>query len=377
MPALRSYLFLVACCLFSVLPATAQVSPSIQDYLSSVPATDRGKLEEALKDAGGNGKELGGALKEASETEQGDVAYLIKEMPHLDRLEMTSAVLLEHVREAQRARKESFAKALSESLYQEHLLTYRLDEEPCEAWRKSLREEFTPLIKGCQGPLEAARCVNRWVAKNIKRVGSRYFGPEQSPLMTLARNKGTPAEVAVLTTAILRSLGIACRMASLGARDRDDPLYAWIEVCSSEVWVPLYPFDPKRFGKGPGCDFIPVVSTSSGFGPVLVTERYTPVGQARLVLKEKGKPLAGFKDFSISVITGGAFKPLDELAALFPDEELKTDSAGTFACTLGQGRYLAVAGKRDSLGNPDVVLKEFMVAPKQTAEVELDLGEKR
>lgn len=363
--------------LFPALLASAQVSPRVQDYLALVPASGRGKIEEALKDAGGNYPELGGALKEASEAERSDVAYLISEMPHLDRLEMTKTVLLEHVREAQGARKGSFAKALPESIYREHLLTYRLDEEPCEAWRKTLREEFTPRIKGCRGPLEAARGVNRWVAKNINRAGSRYFGPEQAPLMTFARKKGTPAEVAVLTTAVLRSLGIACRMASLGGRDRDDPLYAWIEVYSSGVWAPLYPFEPNRFGKHPGCDFVPVVATSSGFRPILVTERYTPVGQARLVLKEKGKPLAGFKDFSISVISKGAFKPLDELAALFPDEELKTDSAGTFACTLGQGKYLLVAGQRDSEGNPAVVWKEFTVVPGQAAGIELDLSQQK
>ncbi len=365
--------YLIAILVFP-LGASAQAPFTIQDCLSLVPKAKQAELEEALKDAGRNYSELGGALKEAPPEEREDVAYLIKEMPHLDRLEMTSTVLLEHVRESQRARKESFAKALPENIYREHLLTYRLDEEPCEAWRKALREEFTPLIQKAKGPLEAAKLVNQWVARRIKRAESRYFGPEQSPLMTLGRKKGTPAEIAVLTTAILRSLGIACRMASLGGRDRDDPLYAWLEVYSAGVWAPLYPFDPKRFGKGPKCDFVPVVSTSSGFRPVLVTERYTQTGKVKIVMKEKGKPLKGFKDFSISVITKGAFKPLDDLAALLPDEDLTTDSTGTFLCILGQGKYLLVAGKRDSDGNPTVVLKEFTVVPAQTAEVELDLG---
>jgi hypothetical protein len=346
-------------------------------YLSLIPEAQRGKLGEALLDAGGNWRELAEALTAASEGQRSDVVYLINEMPHLDRLEMTKATLLEHVREADGARKGMFAKALPESLYREHLLTYRLDEEPCEAWRKPLRERFAPIVSKARGPLEAARLMNRWVAKNIKRCESRYFGPEQSPRATLTRKKGTQAEIAVLTTAALRSVGLPCRMATLGGRDRDDPLYSWLEVYSAGVWAPLYPLDPGRFGKSPAEKFIPLVATSSGFKPILVTGRYTQTGRVRLVLKEKGERLSKFKGFSVSVVTDGAFKPLDDLGSRFEDGELQTDSAGSFSCELGKGRFLAVAGKRDPDGNPSLVMKEFVVLPGQTTEVELDLAEKK
>jgi hypothetical protein len=346
-------------------------------YLSLIPEAQRERLGEALVDAGGNWRELAEALKEASEAQRSDVVYLINEMPHLDRLEMTKATLLEHVREADEARKGMFAKALPESLYREHLLTYRLDEEPCEAWRKPLRERFAPIVSKARGPLEAARLVNRWVAKNIKRCEPRYFGPEQSPRATLTRKKGTQAEIAVLTTAALRSVGLPCRMATLGGRDRDDPLYSWLEIYSAGVWAPLYPLDPGWFGKSPAAEFIPLVATSSGFKPILVTGRYTQTGRVRLVLKEKGGLLSKFKGFSVSVVTDGAFKPLDDLASRFEDGELQTDSAGSFSCELGQGHYLAVAGKRDPDGNPSLVMKEFVVVPGQTTEVELDLAEKK
>jgi len=346
-------------------------------YLSLISEAQRGKLGEALVDAGGNWRELAEALKEASEDQRNDVVYLINEMPHLDRLEMTKATLIEHVREADEARKGMFAKALPESLYREHLLTYRLDEEPCEAWRKPLRERFAPIVSKARGPLEAAKLVNRWVAKNIKRCEPRYFGPEQSPRATLTRKKGTQAEIAVLTTAALRSVGLPCRMATLDGKDRDDPLYSWLEVYSAGVWATLYPLDPGRFGKSPAAKFIPLVATSSGFKPILVTGRYTQTGKVRLVLKEKGELLSKFKGFSVSVVTDGAFKPLDDLGSLFEDGELQTDSTGSFSCELGKGRYLAVAGKRDPDGNPSFIMKGFVVVPGQTTEVELDLAGKQ
>lgn len=381
-----SFLLLVACGLFSLTIASRAMSsdvvpPSSHDpfyeYIAFAPSDQHGKLREALADAGENWRELGETFRNAREEEWPDIGYLISEMPHLDRLEMTSTVLLEHVREAQRARKESFAKALPESLYREHLLTYRLDEEPCEAWRKPLRERFAPIVSKARGPLEAAKLVNRWVAKNIERCESRYFGPEQSPRATLTRKKGTQAEIAVLTTAALRSVGLPCRMATLGGRDRDDPLYSWLEIYSAGVWAPLYPLDPGRFGKSPAAVFIPLVVTSSGFKPILVTGRYTQTGKVRLVLKEKGGLLPKFKGFSVSVVTDGAFKPLDDLGSLFEDGELQTDSTGSFSCELGKGRYLAVAGKRDPDGNPSFVMKEFVVVPGPTTEVELDLAEKK
>jgi hypothetical protein len=135
--------------------------------------------------------------------------------------------------------------------------------------------------------------------------------------------------------------------------------------------------DPGRFGKSPAEKFIPLVATSSGFKPILVTGRYTQTGRVRLVLKEKGERLSKFKGFSVSIVTDGAFKPLDDLGSRFEDGELQTDSAGSFSCELGKGRFLAVAGKRDPDGNPSLVMKEFVVVPGQTTEVELDLAEKK
>jgi hypothetical protein len=144
-----------------------------------------------------------------------------------------------------------------------------------------------------------------------------------------------------------------------------------------KAWAPLYPMDPGRFGKSPATEFVPLVATSSGFNPILVTGRYTQTGKVRLVLKEKGKLLSKFKGFSVSVVTDGAFKPLDDLGSLFEDGELQTDSTGSFSCELGKGRYLAVAGKRDPDGNPSFVMKGFIVVPGPTTEVELELAGKQ
>lgn len=361
--------------LFAQPAGTAPGAKELVSYLSLVPDSIRPALGEALKDAGGNWKELALALDEAGPEGRQDVLYLINQMPHLDRLEITKAALLEHVREAESARKGAFAQAIPDSIYQEHLLTYRLDEEPCEAWRKALREYFTPMVAKADGPLGVAQAVNQWVAKNVKSAESHYFGPEQSPLMTLARKKGTLPEIAVLTTAVLRSLGIPCRMASLGGRGPEDVLGSWIEVYSAGAWAPLYPLDPGRFGKPPRTDFIPVVATTSGFKTILVTTSYTRTGKARIVLQEQGKALKRFKGFSVSVISQGAFQPLDELGALFSDQEIQTDSSGVFSCDLGGGRYLAIAGKRDPDGNPLVVMKAFAVLPGRTSDVVLDLGQ--
>lgn len=352
--------------------ASAQpfASPQDSSLLALAPDSLRPAFDSALLDAGQNWPELAFALADARPEHRSEVMWLINSMPHLDRLEMTRAVLLEHVEYAHIGAA-SFRYRAPDSLFRDYILTYRVSDEPVTAWRKLFYDRFAPMVRRARTPADAARTINRWIAGNVRPARRGFFGPMKSPELVLSSGSGTNEEIAVLAAAILKSLGVPSRRAKvpwLGAQDNDA---SWLEIYSEGRWLPCYPLAPKAFGdfgwlECEHDDNVTVAVVTSAFDQQLVTPSYTAGAQVRVLLTASGAPLPGFGNFAFSVFNAGAWRPLDELSTV-------TDSSGTFECFLGNGRYLLVAGQRGPRGDAYVVSQVIKVEPDLPLDIALDL----
>ncbi|MEA3408824.1 MAG: transglutaminase-like domain-containing protein, partial [Candidatus Eisenbacteria bacterium] len=296
---------------------------------------------------------------------------LVNGMPHLDRLEMTAETLLEHVEYAYRVRTE-MPYDVPDAMFEPYILTYRVEEEPVDPWRAELHGRFAPLAAAERTVEATARAINRELAAAVSEREKEFFGPRQSPLLTLRSGRGTDAEISILAAAAMKAVGIASRQAGVPALGSEEGAATWIEVFTGERWVPLYPLEPAAFG-----DFsfterehwrnVTVVVTRSAFEELLVTEAYTDTGTVELSFVADGEPAAGFEHFSISVLNRGALVPLDALDAV-------ADEAGQFTATLGNGRYIIQAGTRDENGNPFVMLRDISLPPGSTKRLAFDVS---
>ncbi len=341
------------------------------EVLLLAPRASRDEFGRSLADAGSNWTELANAVRELEGEEREACIRLVNGMPHLDRLEMTEETLLEHVEYAYRARTE-MPYAVPDAMYEPYILTYRVEEEPVDAWRAELWERFAPVAQSERTAEATARAINRELAAAVSEREKELFGPRQSPLLTLRSGRGTDAEISILAAAAMKAVGIPSRQAGVPALGSEEGAASWIEVFTGEQWVPLYPLEPDAFG-----DFsftekehwrnVTLVITRSAFEELLVTENYTEVGTVELSFISGGKPAAAFEHFSISVLNRGALVPLDALDAV-------ADDNGQFTATLGNGRYIIQAGTRDESGNPFVMMRHISLTPGSTKRLAFDIS---
>jgi len=341
------------------------------DLLLLASRDTRDEFGQSLADAGSNWTELADAVRELDGEQREACIRLINGMPHLDRLEMTAETLLEHIQYAYRVRT-GMPYAVPDAMYEPYILTYRVEEEPVDAWRAELWERFAPLAESERTIEATARAINRELAAAVSEREKEFFGPRQSPLLTLRSGRGTDTEISILAAAAMKAVGIPSRQASVPALGSEEGAASWIEVFTGEQWVPLYPLEPDAFG-----DFsfterehwrnVTVVVTRSAFEKLQVTESYTEVGTVELSFVSGGEPAAGFEHFSISVLNRGALVPLDAL-------DVAADDDGQFTAMLGNGRYIIQAGTRDESGNPLVMMRHISLTPGSTKRLAFDVS---
>ncbi|MBD3368429.1 MAG: hypothetical protein GF405_09715 [Candidatus Eisenbacteria bacterium] len=354
---------LIAFALILAAAAEAEGPAWSPDVLELVAEEDREALASALDDAGTNAPELADALAQLTGEERDAALWLIERMPHLDRLEMTTGALTEHVSVAFETR-----GGLPDSLFLPYVLTYRIDREPVEAWRGPLRDLWFEE----EAPRRLAARINEAIAAAVSERERGFFGPLQPPLFTLAAGSGTETEIAILTTAALRAVGLPCRRVRTPVRGSADGSMSWIEFHNGATWVPLYPLEPASLGDVGRVErdhraSVSIVEASAGFETRLVTERYTSTANLELTFLSSGGPAAGFEHFSISVFSEGALVPLDALGAA-------ADEDGRFVAELGDGRYVVAAGVRDEQGDPLVKMLEVRLEPGDERSLAFDVS---
>ncbi len=331
------------------------------------------ELFEVYADAVGNWHELAGFVERFEGDMRADAVWLVRTMPHLDRMLATEEILAEHLEYAWKARKAA-PWGIPEDMFRPYILSYRISYEPVTPWRKLFWSEFSERAFVTGDIRTAARMVNEWVAENIDTAGYEFFGGMRTPDQTYFGRRGTSHERSALTTAILMSLGIPGRNASIRTSRGSGAGMSWVEIYDSKVeeWVPLYPRDPEKFAdkgfpeeKFPGG--MTVVSVSGGFDYDLVTSDYAPTGYLEAKFTRGGNPAVNWEHFAVTVFGGGAYWPLDEIGA-------KADSAGKFEIELAVGEYLFQNGMRDQTGSVWVRTLPFEIAKEETTRLEIEVS---
>ncbi|MFQ5906113.1 MAG: redoxin domain-containing protein [bacterium] len=353
--------------------ALGQSTSSVEDAVHLAADSVRDSLLTCLEDAGQNSLELAGAVIHAQSERRGDVVWLIMNMEHLDRLEMTEEALLEHALYADSARR-AFNYGIPQDMFRDYILAYRISTEPATAYRRVLFEYFAPRVSRSTTPADAAKVINNWISKNMKVISRGVLGPTQSPVLTFTSRSGTEEEVSILVIAILKSIGIPSRPARLRLLASEPGGSSWVEVYSLGGWHPLYPFRPDRFGdisflEEKHRQNVTNVTSLSGFGTINITSRYTETGHLRLRFFDRGRAVSNFKHASVSVWNDGALRPLDHVDWRDVDE-----GGGGVVCELGEGTYVVTAGIRDHTGSPFIMMREVKVCPQETTLLDLDVS---
>lgn len=368
-----------------ILQALVQISPAekfdtgqFPEVANLAPDSVTSDFVETLKDAGENWRELAIVVEELEGEKRENAIWLVNHMPHLDRLEMKSGVLREHIDYAHLAR-DSAAVLYDEEIFREYILTYRIGSEPVEAYRRVLFDHFRPRLRGKESIEEIAEEINRWAAKNLLIREKGFFGPLQPPTATLKSGKGSEREVSILVAAIFKSLGIPSRQARIAALGEEEEDLTWVEILDGERWLPFYPFSPGEFGNFDLIERdrpynVTVVLSRSAFERKLITSDYTRSGWLKAAFLEDGKPKPNFEHLSVNVFNKGAFRALDDLFLNDYVDYPSTDSSGIYLCELGDGYYFLQAGVREKGGDVWVQIVPFEIIPGDTTFVEVELS---
>jgi hypothetical protein len=396
---LRLALVCLLLCCFAA-PARATEPPTAEQFVAARtwPAeVDQAKLLAALKDAGQNWSELAGALDGVAQRYPdpqqagiagADLAWLLINAPHLDRLELTSAVLHNTLALALTAAdKQGYDP--SSDFFRRYVLNYRIDDEPVTDWRVKLQGGTGPAYKaggGLELDLLKAQATAALQGFRVRERG--YFGPEADPV-TLSRSKaGTKSEAALLLAANLRASGYATRFVSDNASAT-----SWVEVYSGDprhidpqAWTPVYPQAPERSGDVQGAQDLcggqlSVVTAGDAFGHEQVTARYAPTGTVQLVFTRGGLEQHGVEGYAITTWRNGAFLPLDDLeypvsAMDYPLDQATPaaqDAAAQRFHLAAPGDYRLEAGVRYPGGMTDVKLLPFHLNAGETKTLTLAL----
>jgi len=381
--------------------ADDEIAPEITAYVGgSTPAwADREALTGALVDAAGNWRELADALSTYSsvmsvpeeagqepELENGynNLVWLIVNASHLDRLELTAAVLLESVFQAGHSA-EQFGYDTGSDFFRRYVLNYRLDDEPVTLWRERLKQRYLRV--------DLAAPYGRRLATVDEVVGQAadgyvihergYYGNLAAPLAIDSARAGTGRELALLCAAALRSQGYATRFVS-----ENRSAESWVEVYDGDpavydpsAWLPVYPTAPDRSGDSAYATElcggrICVVTAGDAFGREQVTARYSEVCGVMPRFTELGAAQPEFEHFTICAWADGYYKPLDDLG--YPLGELDYPEGGEegepAVYYIGApGDYRFECGVRYPGAVVDVQTRDFSATPGAVVELDFSL----
>jgi len=352
---------ILLCLLLPPIAAAQDDDPRLVEIESYVLAdtpdwADRDAIREALTDAGGNWEELAGALSAVypgasqpyDQQDYLNMVWLLQHATHLDRLELTSEILVENMDEALSiAGRDGWDKA--GELFRRYVLNYRLDDEPVTRWRRELR------LRYAGGERELGALVARITAGFIERERG-YYGNLADPLSVDNARAGTGRELAILTAAALRAQGYPTRFVRENLSGE-----SWVEVYDGgpgdydpAAWLPVYPGAPERTGEaGHAADLcggrIALVTAGDAFGREQVTGRYSDICAVRPRFSEGGEPQPDFEHYSITAWHEGTFVPLDDLG--YPLGELDyppdaTEAEGDVYYVGAPGDYRLQCGVR-------------------------------
>ncbi len=284
-------------------------------------------LRKILADARANWREVAAGLKALGPDLLPLGLEFLRRTAHLDRVEMTPGILLDHVRWAAKTRR----SGIPGKVFFSYVLNGRIDLENLGPWREPLGKKFASLLGGETGAV--VRSLLDWAGKNLKGYARGRFGPYMNPGQVLVSRRALSREKAIFLVGALMSLGIP-------ARKR--PNLDRVEFWEGGEWKEAEP---------------------AGAG-VPARDRARPA-RVSLYLTRKGKPFFSTRGLAFSRFGGGRWNPLRRLSFKRRGDSLQVD--------LDPGEYLFTAGVRNPNGDPWVQSRLLRLSPGSRASLGLCL----
>ncbi|HJO26584.1 MAG TPA: transglutaminase-like domain-containing protein [Planctomycetota bacterium] len=298
--------------------------PELVKCLGALGEEDSARAHSILVDALDNWRSLAAALTDSELDERRVVVEFLQRTTHLDRLELDTDTITDHVRQAQAGRR----PAVVEELWLDFVLKAGVDNEHLGVWREELSGDFA----ACHAPdhVETARRVHARLAREIGSGSRGRLGPLMNPGQVWHCGAGTAREVVILGVGVLRALGVPARR--LAHEER-------VEFHTGSGWGS---FDPRSAG-----DFV-LPGGGPGGGPETQAGQAAAAGEAgpgriELVLSRAGVVDTGFRGWDVARFSGGSWAPLRNVA-------VQTEGDSLFA-TVPAGEYLVTAGVRNGNGD--------------------------
>ena len=382
-------IFLLACFMNTAFAQEEAVSTTPPDEIAiwtveNLPAdVDQQAAADSLRDAGDNWHELAAALTavSAEPLQLADMLWLLNNAPHLDRLELTTDMLLDGAAQAQAWCGDSGYEQGSE-FFRRYILNYRIDDEPVTDWRTILHARYsTPDGEDSDRAFDLVAQVS----DGFRIVERGYFGNLADPVAVDNARAGTERELALLCAAVLRSQGFATRFTRENMTGT-----SWVEVYDGnrrdydpEAWLPLYPQAPAHNGMPSHAlqlcgGRIAVVTAGDAFGREQVIGRYSPLAGVQPQFSRDGHSLPDFEHWTITAWHEGGYVPLDDLGYPTADADYPLtlgagveDTSGDTYYLGAPGDYRLQAGLRYPGGNVQVLTRDFSIMPGSLTTLEL------
>ena len=219
-----------------------------------IPGVYAADLESALRRAGDNAPELRAAFARINVKEVAGLAFLVAHMPERDLIALDAVYLAENVKWAYRARAEfPWAKAIKEELFFNDVLPYASINERRDAWRKDFFGRFSPLVKNCKTPGEAAQVLNKeiWGILGVRYHASKRPKPDQSPYESIEAKFASCSGLSVMLIDACRSVGVPARFVGTPMWSNKRGNHSWVEVWDGSEWqyTGACEYNPAGLGK--------------------------------------------------------------------------------------------------------------------------------
>ncbi|HEX9745956.1 MAG TPA: transglutaminase domain-containing protein [bacterium] len=371
--------FLAGIFIFAVFNSPAFAQDRFNPEINSTEIESLGELAvtyelaDAFSDSGTNWIELYNGIMSLDHPMRESACWLVRKMPHLDRLEMTSETLQEHVVYAWMT-KTHLPYSVPEELFNEYILTYRLGDEPVRPYRKYIYERYSDIFAG-PTPSQTALNINMWVSSNFTVRERGFFGPRPDPISVISAKTGTEGDITAVAIACCKTFGIPARRAAVEVLGAESGSRTWLEIYSDGDWVPMYPLEPDQFRNYGNLEAVygnnvTVVSVSSSFSQELVTSKYTGTGNINLTFFRNDEIAVGYEDFSVNAWNEGSWVALDDVwVGNIENSELP----GNYDIEIGEGNYLIIAGLRNQRGDAFVRSYPLSVNSGETSKLDIDI----
>ncbi len=216
-------------------PSAAVQNPGTMIEGVNVPPS---LISKALELAGDNATQLRAALSRATGDDAKAVRWMIATMPERDLREAKAEAIMDNVRLAMVAWRESpWAGTISEQQFMQYILPATTLNERREPWRHEFMARFREKAWSYTDPVDAAKWLNDTLnaTANVQYHATNRCKPDQSVNESMASGWASCSGLSVLLTDACRSVGIPARIVGVPMWKGTPGNHNWVEVWGGPV----------------------------------------------------------------------------------------------------------------------------------------------